>query len=150
MREIGWKHWLATDFESQSTEACKLRFITFRAVWYNRNKLYHEGIQEQVTDVVGFIRAYYAKISFMGERLQNTSIVKDPIWEPPDIGIIKINFDAAFYQATTCSISGFIARNDEGLIMAAGTYLWENISDSVMAEARACLQAIIMAEEMGF
>ncbi|KAH1075466.1 hypothetical protein J1N35_027794 [Gossypium stocksii] len=78
MREIGWKHWLATNFESQSTEACKLRSITFWAVWYNRNKLYHEGIRE---------------------------------------------------QATTCSISGFIARNDECLIMAAGTYPWENISD---------------------
>ncbi|MFQ6651539.1 hypothetical protein Gotur_023825 [Gossypium turneri] len=34
--------------------------------------------------------------------------------------------------------------------MAACMYPWENISDPVMAEAKACLQAIIMAEDMGF
>ncbi|PPD80127.1 hypothetical protein GOBAR_DD22952 [Gossypium barbadense] len=34
--------------------------------------------------------------------------------------------------------------------MAACTYPWENISDPVMAKARACLQAIIMAEDMRF
>ncbi|MBA0669688.1 hypothetical protein Goklo_024635, partial [Gossypium klotzschianum] len=34
--------------------------------------------------------------------------------------------------------------------MATCTYPWENISDPVMAEARACLQAIIMADDMGF
>ncbi|KAH1032212.1 hypothetical protein J1N35_044386 [Gossypium stocksii] len=34
--------------------------------------------------------------------------------------------------------------------MATCTYPWENISDPAMAEARACLQAITMAEEMGF
>ncbi|MBA0791596.1 hypothetical protein Gohar_016167 [Gossypium harknessii] len=34
--------------------------------------------------------------------------------------------------------------------MAAYTYPWENISDPVMAEARACLQAVTLAEDMGF
>lgn len=34
--------------------------------------------------------------------------------------------------------------------MVACTFPWENIPDPVMAEARACLQAVTMAEEMGF
>ncbi|MFQ6641008.1 hypothetical protein Gotur_016694 [Gossypium turneri] len=34
--------------------------------------------------------------------------------------------------------------------MAACTYPWEKISNPVMAKARVCLQAIIMAEDMGF
>ncbi|MBA0549235.1 hypothetical protein Golob_020282 [Gossypium lobatum] len=34
--------------------------------------------------------------------------------------------------------------------MKACTYPWENISEPVMAEARVCLQAIIMAEDIGF
>ncbi|MBA0673600.1 hypothetical protein Goklo_007290 [Gossypium klotzschianum] len=34
--------------------------------------------------------------------------------------------------------------------MASCTYPWENISYPTMAEARACLQAIIMVEEMSF
>ncbi|MBA0858470.1 hypothetical protein Goshw_026648 [Gossypium schwendimanii] len=44
---------------------------------------------------------------------------------------------------------GIIVRNKKSLIMAACTYPWENISDLVMAEVRACLQAIIMAEDNG-
>lgn len=37
-------------------------------------------------------------------------------------------------------------------VQLAGSYYfsWAYISDSVMAEARACLQAVCMAEEMGF
>ncbi|MBA0576099.1 hypothetical protein Golob_024488, partial [Gossypium lobatum] len=34
--------------------------------------------------------------------------------------------------------------------MASCTYPWENISDLIMAYARAYLQAVTMAEEMGF
>ncbi|KAA3465129.1 reverse transcriptase [Gossypium australe] len=48
------------------------------------------------------------------------------------------------------SVLGVIARNNEGLVMAACTYPWDNTPDPITTEARACLQAIIMAEEMGF
>ncbi|MBA0868342.1 hypothetical protein Goshw_012074 [Gossypium schwendimanii] len=34
--------------------------------------------------------------------------------------------------------------------MASCTYPWENISDSIMAKVKLCLQAVTMAEEMGF
>lgn len=34
--------------------------------------------------------------------------------------------------------------------MAACSYPWKNIQDPVMAEARACLQAVTLAEDMGF
>ncbi|MBA0858468.1 hypothetical protein Goshw_026648 [Gossypium schwendimanii] len=85
----------------------------------------------------------------MGERLKNTCDVRHSVWEPPDNDTIKINFDASFNQITRCSISGIIVRNKKSLIMAACTYPWENISDLVMAEVRACLQAIIMAEDNG-
>ncbi|MFQ6623841.1 hypothetical protein Gotur_003890, partial [Gossypium turneri] len=34
--------------------------------------------------------------------------------------------------------------------MAAGTYPYENVADSVVAEARVCLSAMILLEELGF
>ncbi|MBA0753361.1 hypothetical protein Gogos_022248 [Gossypium gossypioides] len=46
--------------------------------------------------------------------------------------------------------SGVIARNKEVLVIALCTYPWENISDPIMAEARACLQTVTMVEDMGF
>ncbi|TYH08087.1 hypothetical protein ES288_A08G287600v1 [Gossypium darwinii] len=116
-REPNWKKWLETEFDSQNTEACKIRSI-----------IYHEGTREQVNEIVAFINAYYAEIAFMREFLKNANGVNDSVWKPPDDNIIKINFDASLNQHTRRS----------------------NIPDLVMAEARACLQAITMAEEMGF
>lgn len=68
-REFSWKNWLAAEFVNQSIEACKIRSIAYWAIWYNRNKLYHERIREQAHEVVGFIMAYYAETTILGERL---------------------------------------------------------------------------------
>lgn len=149
-REPIWKKWLETEFVSQNTEARKIRSIAYWAIWYNHNKIYHEGVREQVNKVVGFVRAYYAESNFMKEVFKNTYEAHSLVWKPLDNDIIKINFDASFNQVTKISVSGIIARNRKGLVMAACTFPWENVSDPVTAEARACLQAITMAEEMGF
>ncbi|KAH1057935.1 hypothetical protein J1N35_036000 [Gossypium stocksii] len=86
----------------------------------------------------------------MGEIFKNTHDVVSSVWEPPGNETIKINFDAYLNQNTKQSVSGIIARNKDGLVMAAYTFPWVNVLDSTTAEARACLQAITMAEEMGF
>ncbi|TYH80252.1 hypothetical protein ES332_D03G120200v1 [Gossypium tomentosum] len=133
-----------------SIRDCKLRAITYWAIWHNRNKSYHEGVRETATEVAGFIKAYDIEISATRERLASLCDGRILTWEPPDNDTIKINFDASFNQSANFSTTGIIAQNKDGLIMAAGTYSWKNIADPVMAEARACLQAVILAEEMGF
>lgn len=60
-------------------------------------------------------------------------------WTPPKDDTIRINFDASFNQHIGRSVSGILAQNKDGLIMAACTFPWENVPDPVMAEARACL-----------
>ncbi|MBA0780198.1 hypothetical protein Gotri_004332, partial [Gossypium trilobum] len=149
-RETIWKNWLAKEFENLSIEECEIRAITYWAIWYNRNKIYHDGVRESVAEVVGFIKAYYTDTAVMRERLKNSWDGENLVWEPPDNDTIKINFDASFNHITNCSISGILARNKEGLIMAACSYPWKNIPDPVMAEAKACLQAVTLAEDMGF
>ncbi|MFQ6623650.1 hypothetical protein Gotur_003347 [Gossypium turneri] len=84
----------------------------------------------------------------MGEVIKTKIATNTNVWQPPRGNVIKINFDASFNQNYHRSISGIIARNKEGLVMASCTYLFENTSNPTMAEARACLQA--MAEEIGF
>ncbi|XP_017628466.1 uncharacterized protein LOC108471345 [Gossypium arboreum] len=86
----------------------------------------------------------------MGQDSRRANEVEKDIWKPPKDDTIKINFDASFNQHTGRSVSGILARNKDGLIMAACTFPWENVPDPVMAEAIACLQAVTMAEEMGF
>ncbi|XP_016690590.1 uncharacterized protein [Gossypium hirsutum] len=149
-RESNWKKWLALEFENYSNEACKIRAISFWALWYNCNRISHEGIRERAHEIVRFINAYYSEITQMGEILKNRQETKRFVWEPPVDDAVKINFDASFNQHSRRSCSLVIARNKEGLVMASCTYSWENISDPVIAEAMACLQAVTMAEEIGF
>ncbi|KAA3453893.1 Cytochrome c oxidase, subunit VIb [Gossypium australe] len=77
-------------------------------------------------------------------------IAKQELWRPPEMGSIKINFDASFHAASKGSISGAIARNDSCQIMGACTFLHIGIADAFIAEGRACERAVIFAVEMGF
>ncbi|MBA0827919.1 hypothetical protein Goarm_012659 [Gossypium armourianum] len=70
-RESNWKKWLALEFENYSNEACKIRAISFRAFWYNHNKIYHEGIRERAHEIMGFINAYCLEITQIGIIAQN-------------------------------------------------------------------------------
>ncbi|MBA0845515.1 hypothetical protein Goarm_022876 [Gossypium armourianum] len=71
-RETSWKNWLAKEFEIQSIKDCKLRAITYWAIWHNRNKLYHDGVRETATEVLGFIKAYNIETIVTRERLKNS------------------------------------------------------------------------------
>ncbi|KAA3465051.1 reverse transcriptase [Gossypium australe] len=149
-RETNWKTWLATEFEHLTEEECKIRTIFLWIIWYNRNRVYHEGRRILVHEVVGFINAYCAEIKHMGEVIKIRTKNNSKEWRPPRGDVIKINFDASFNQIQHISVARIIVRNKEGLVMASCTYPGENIVDPTTTEARTCLLAVTMAEEIGF
>ncbi|MBA0700459.1 hypothetical protein Goari_022320, partial [Gossypium aridum] len=77
------------------------------------------------------------------------SAIKE-IWRPPDIRIIKINFDASFIQDKGLATTAVLARNYKGDVVGAKTYLFKDVADSFVAEARACERALVFAHKMGF
>jgi len=42
-------------------------------------------------------------------------------WRPPPAGLLKVNFDGAFFAEENTASLGIIIRNDNGLVMAALT-----------------------------
>ncbi|KAK5792370.1 hypothetical protein PVK06_033484 [Gossypium arboreum] len=70
-------------------------------------------------------------------------------WSPPDLGFIKLNFDATFQSDTRTSTTAVLARDYEGKIVGAETYLFTDIVDAFVAEVRACERALIFALRMG-
>lgn len=148
--EANWNIWLAVEYENLAEEECIKRTIFFWDIWYNRNKVYHEGSRANVHDTVEFINAYYAEIKHVSDVTKSRNEINNKAWRPPNDNRIKVNFDAAFKQNQNKSVSGIIARNKEGEVMAACTYPRRNIVDPTITEARACLQAVTMAEDLGF
>ncbi|KAK5826564.1 hypothetical protein PVK06_021489 [Gossypium arboreum] len=71
------------------------------------------------------------------------------IWRPPEAGVIKINFDAAFKSSNKRAITAALARNSSGDMIGAETYLFEDVVDAFVAEARTCERALIFAGIMG-
>ncbi|KAK5825834.1 hypothetical protein PVK06_020702 [Gossypium arboreum] len=107
--EQNWKQWLIMEFGSSSMLACKKFAISFWALWYNRNKVLHEGIRERVQDTVVFINAYCLKFEQLGELSGVMQRPKFDSWESPKSDVIKINFDTSYHQKLHKSSSGIIA-----------------------------------------
>ncbi|MBA0765543.1 hypothetical protein Gotri_014722 [Gossypium trilobum] len=63
---------------------------------------------------------------------------------------MKVNFDTTFHQSIKKATTGILVRNNEGLVIVACTYPYENVADSTTVKARACLRAVIFMEELGF
>ncbi|KAK9039028.1 hypothetical protein V6N11_023867 [Hibiscus sabdariffa] len=124
---LEWKDWVAVAFCSFNDQQKIVMMVTFWAVWYSRNKLIHEGISPSVSESLSFMR-----------------------WSAPALNFVKCNFDSTFDVQCNESISGFLYRNSDGLIMAAGVVPHKNVADAFMAEALACLQAVLFAIELCF
>ncbi|KAK5840389.1 hypothetical protein PVK06_009288 [Gossypium arboreum] len=69
-------------------------------------------------------------------------------WMPPPQEWVKINVDAGISVNKNHAVSGFIIRNDEGLIMGSG-FKGHHLTRSVV-EALAFLHGLQFALEMGF
>ncbi|KAK5794999.1 hypothetical protein PVK06_036253 [Gossypium arboreum] len=118
--------------------------ISIWALWYRRNKLIYEGVKFSLQELLGFIRGYGHEIYLSQENLR--VFYRSPEterWNPPEIGFIKINFDATFKVDSRTSTTVVLARDSKGEVVGAETYLFEDVVDAFVAEARACERAIL-------
>ncbi|MBA0549325.1 hypothetical protein Golob_020361 [Gossypium lobatum] len=144
------QNWLVDFFYENESKKCRTLMISFWAIWFNRNRIYHEGQTPNEQEVISFINAYLSENDFIEGVFMTRTMPKNIKWEPPDRNLIKINFDASFQQSLNISKAGIIARNKNGLIMAACIYPFLNISTPELPKAWACLHAVTFGEELGF
>ncbi|KAK8985052.1 hypothetical protein V6N11_082669 [Hibiscus sabdariffa] len=148
--EIEWKEWLALTFCNFIDQQKSIMMVTFWAVWYSRNKLVHEGISPSVSQSLSFIKAFIRESGSPNPLTNIGAGACRSRWSAPELNVVKCNFDSAFDVQHNESTSGIICRNSDGLIMASGTVPHWYVVDAFMAEAFACLQAVIFANELGF
>lgn len=124
--------------------------ISIWSLWYRINKMIHKGVKLSLQELLGFIKGYEHELRFIQEtnNLSSRSMAKE-IWRPPKTGVIKINFDATFKSSDKCAITAALARNSSGDIIGAETYLFEDVVDAFVAEARTCERVLIFAGIMG-
>jgi ribonuclease HI len=73
--------------------------------------------------------------------------MKNASWSPPEKGVVKVNVDAAFCPLSRAAAIGVVARNDNGLVLAALSAPIEPCKDVEEAEAKAILAGLQLAKE---
>lgn len=100
--------------------------------------------------MISFIKSFYT------ENIQLEVVIEVGVqqngcaWTPLRISVVKGNFDAAYNSYMMTSVTGIIFRDCEGHILATCTYPNTFVVDATTAEARACLQKVVVVEDLGF
>ncbi|KAL4334864.1 hypothetical protein GQ457_07G036340 [Hibiscus cannabinus] len=144
-----YKSWLINLFNSFHQAHRTLIVITYWALWFARNQLFHDGKRQTIVRILAFIHAHIAEIQSVAD-INPPPMPPPSSWSPPAPGIIKINFGTSFVSDKREAFTGIIARNSLGLIMAACILPLSAINDAFIAEAKACEAAITFAIELGF
>ncbi|KAA3489989.1 reverse transcriptase [Gossypium australe] len=148
---ISCKTRFANTFSAAEEQQRQIMALSLWGLGYQRNKLIHEGVKFSLQEFLGFIKGYGQDLILNHENFcPSFRSMANEIWKPPDAGIIKLNFDAAFQSDVRIAITAVLARNSEGEIVGAGTYLFKDVVDAFVAKARACERALLLARAMGF
>ncbi|KAK8491089.1 hypothetical protein V6N11_013014 [Hibiscus sabdariffa] len=142
--------WLVSTFCSLNEMHRRALLVTFWATWYARNKLVHEDSDPSPHITLAFVEAFLRETMAIKPVVYLTATADRVCWQAPMESMVKVNFDATFDVQSKSSTSGVLCRNDEGLIMLAYTLHHVHVSDAFMAEALSCLQAVILARDLGF
>ncbi|KAL9683349.1 hypothetical protein QQ045_015169 [Rhodiola kirilowii] len=120
-----------------------------RAVWYNRNKCYHEGHGLQVEEV-GISTKALARSHFRpGFSFTITDLDGSSEWIPPQKPFLKLNCDGSWDEdKRLAGISG-VCRDEEGTIIGVLTDLCPGVDSILEAECRAILMSMRWALKQG-
>ena len=137
-------------------EVQKLSFLLW-TIWKGRNAVIFEN--ENFNPIACLIKA---KRAYAEWRIRNCLSVDDyytghpfgPIsknkvvrWEPPPIGMVKINFDGSVLH--TSAVGGYIIRDWRGTVLRAGSHQY-GCTSVIMAEARVLRDGVQAATVAGY
>ncbi|XP_021631810.1 uncharacterized protein LOC110629204 [Manihot esculenta] len=71
-------------------------------------------------------------------------------WQPPPLGFVKLNFDAAWDKNSNSGATAVIVRDPSGSVIDWCCRSWVSISDPLQLESIACREALLFAKSRGF
>ncbi|KAK8643582.1 hypothetical protein V6N13_012870 [Hibiscus sabdariffa] len=145
-----YKDWLAHLISGSDRKSRVLIVISYWCLWFARNQLVCENVRPSISKLKSFILAHIAELKAIVTLHFPSVSSNQVVWSPSAMSITKFNFDAAYISARKSSVSGVIARNSQGLIMATCALSHNMIVDTFLAEAKVCEAVVDLAISLGF
>ena len=84
------------------------------------------------------------------QNLKSKKLPRKVIWKPPDVALLKINFDGAVFEDLGAAGIGSMVRNSLGEVLDAPSKIIPLPSSIVALETIAATRAILFVCELGF
>ncbi|XP_039064257.1 uncharacterized protein LOC120209283 [Hibiscus syriacus] len=144
-----FKEWLSWVFNNYTSKRHGEILTTLWAIWYARNKQYHEENITTRRELTAFILAHCKEYSSVNARIQTHPPPKQTRWLPPNAPWVKVNFDASFSHTNKEAWSGIIIRDSVGEILGAAKRKIRRATSVFAAEATAAVHAIQFRIDLG-
>jgi hypothetical protein len=73
-----------------------------------------------------------------------------PLWQPPFLGVVKVNWDAAMNKKNGCIGFGIITRDSDGHFLGARCTHQKIEVNPLVAEVMATLSVVLFSKKVGF
>ncbi|XP_039032166.1 uncharacterized protein LOC120167137 [Hibiscus syriacus] len=119
------------------------------AIWYARNKQYHEGNITMSRELTTFILAHCKEYSLVNAQIQTHPPPNQTGLLPPNASWVKVNFDASFSHTNKKAWSCIIIRDSMGEILGAAKRKIQTATSVFAAEATTTVHAIQFTIDLG-
>ncbi|XP_028115033.1 uncharacterized protein LOC114312942 [Camellia sinensis] len=143
-------HWVVEVAKQVDEAGLGLFFALCWGLWFARNQAIFNNVKRVAPVIVQTVCTYLQDFCQVRAQVQGLQVCPSPSrWRPPPVGVLKINFDAATFDALEAIGVGVIVREAHGTVLAAMSERLPHWVDADCAEAFAAASAIAFGAELG-
>nr|XP_020186036.1 uncharacterized protein LOC109771748 [Aegilops tauschii subsp. strangulata] len=126
----------------------ELALVAAWYIWWQRRQI-AKGIEVQDSSKTALAIRVLTTNYLRSASSKGTTRTIDQIWKKPSRGIVKINVDASFQYETLSGASGAVARDDQGVFIAAANWYIPVVTGVDSAELMAIRNGLCLAANIG-
>ena len=126
----------------EDSKLVDLRLIVCWLIWTNKNHCFYSSSCKRPSGIVRIANQIKDDFISASISLEPIQTVSDSIWKAPNIGIMKLNVDVAYYPTSREASLRMVVRDHMGEVYICAATRVENIESPLQAELKAILFGI--------
>ena len=119
-------------------------------IWNRRNKIRLNEVVTSLEKTSDLAQKYLVDFQQHRVKLASKKLLRKVIWKPPDVGLLKTNFDGVVFEDLGAAGIGAVVRNSFDEVLAALSKVIPLPSSIVALETIVARWAVLFVRELGF